>query len=527
MAQPRALISVWHKEGVEVLSKALSEMGWQILSTGGTARKLRSADIPVVDVSEATGHPEVFDGRVKTLHPAIHGGILARRERPDDMETLEDLGYGPIDMVCVNLYPFVETAAKDPPATDAELIEMIDIGGPTMVRSAAKNHKDVIVLTSPSQYGDVIEKLTEAGGDPSAIGIDERARLALESFQSTAAYDAAVSNELESRFKDAQTPSMINLATERGTSLRYGENPHQPASFYPDGGDLLGLAAAVQHGGKPLSYNNYLDLDGALRLAQNIIHSCSDHEHGCVVIKHTNPCGASVDSSQSEAWRNALASDPESAFGCVIAFTKEVGPDTAAAIGDHFFECMIAPGYHPEALDALSSKKNRRLLTLQQMGTRSDSLSLRQVSGGWLAQIQGPPAVDWDNAKCVTEKKMEREEISLARFGCAVLAEVKSNAIILISKTTTGFATVGVGPGQTSRVEAVRIASRRAGIRAKGSMMVSDAFFPFRDGIDSANDIGVSSVVQPGGSVRDQESIDAANEHGISMLFTGTRLFLH
>tara|TARA_B100000676_G_scaffold148029_1_gene146301 strand:- start:1785 stop:3368 length:1584 start_codon:yes stop_codon:yes gene_type:complete len=527
MEPPRALISVWHKEGVEELSQALSAMGWQILSTGGTARKLRSVGIKVLDVSEATGHPEVFDGRVKTLHPAVHGGILARRDKSEDMDTLNALGYGPIDLVCVNLYPFVETAARRPPATDSELIEMIDIGGPTMIRSAAKNHKDVIVLTSPSQYEGIIAKLREAEGDPSAIGIKERAKLALESFKGTAAYDTAVSNELESRLKNEKIPSMINIATEIGSNLRYGENPHQPASFYPNGGEPSGLAAAIQHGGKPLSYNNYLDLDGALRLAQNIIHSCPNHNHGCVVIKHTNPCGAAVDSSQSEAWKSALASDPESAFGCVIAFTKEVELDTAIAIGDHFFECMIAPGYHPEALAVLSSKKNRRMLTLRMMGPRKETLSTRQVNGGWLAQIQGTPPIDWQNAECVTERKMGEKDISLARFGCAVLSEVKSNAIILVSETATGLATVGVGPGQTSRVEAVRIASRRAGDRAKGSMMVSDAFFPFRDGIDSANDIGVSSVVQPGGSVRDQESIDAANEYGISMLFTGTRMFLH
>ena len=452
-------------------------------------------------------------------HPATSGNghtLRPRRRRRGGAGTLRS-----------PLHDGEFSAAREPPATDSELIEMIDIGGPTMVRSAAKNHKDVIVLTSPSQYEGIIQKLRVADGNPSAIDMETRANLALESFQGTAAYDTAVSNELESRLSDKQTPSRVQLASQAGTSLRYGENPHQPASFYPAGGGAEGLAAATLHGGKPLSYNNYLDLDGALRLAQNLIHSCSDHEHGCIVIKHTNPCGAAVDSSQSEAWVNALASDSESAFGCVIAFTKEVQPETAAAIGGHFFECMIAPGYHPEALEILSSKKNRRMLSLHSMGPRAERLSLRQVSGGWLAQVQGPPAIEWDNAKCVTDRQMEDGQISLARFGCAVLSEVKSNAIILVSKTATGLATVGVGPGQTSRVEAVRIASRRAGDRAQGSMMVSDAFFPFRDGIDSANEIGVSSVVQPGGSVRDQESIDAANEHGISMLFTGTRLFLH
>ena len=269
---------------------------------------------------------------------------------------LQDLGYGPIDLVCVT-YPFAETAARVPPATDSELIEMIDIGGPTMVRSAAKNHKDVIVLTSPSQYEAIIEQLRSADGVPSAIDLETRAKLALESFQGTAAYDSAVSNELERRLSDDQNPSRIHIASQRGTHLRYGENPHQPASFYPAEGEPEGLASAIQHGGKPLSYNNYLDLDGALRLAQNLIHTCPDHEHGCVVIKHTNPCGAAVDTSQSEAWTNALSSDPESAFGCVIAFTKEVQPETATAIGGHFFECMIAPSF-TRGLEILSSEES-------------------------------------------------------------------------------------------------------------------------------------------------------------------------
>ena len=527
MASPRALISVWDKEGIEALGTALSGLGWQILSTGGTSRRLREAGIDVIDVSEATGHPEVFDGRVKTLHPAIHGGILARRDREDDMETLDELGYGTIDLVCVNLYPFEDTAARDPPASNDELIEMIDIGGPTMVRSAAKNHSDVIILTDPGQYAAVTASLADSGGDPSGVDMETRQALALSAYQSTSSYDASVSNELERRFAPAPVPSEIHASSGGGTSLRYGENPHQPASFYPSAGAPHGLGEAIQHGGKPLSYNNYLDLDGALRLASNLIHSCSDHSHGCVVIKHTNPCGAAVDESQEMAWNNALASDPESAFGCVIAFTKEVEVSTARAIGGHFFECMVAPSYEQEALEILSEKKNRRMLTLESMSPREDQVRLRQVEGGWLAQVQGPPAIDWDEARCVTERKMDPQDMALARFGSAILSEVKSNAILLVSKSDAGCCTVGVGPGQTSRVEAVRIAARRAGDRARGSMMVSDAFFPFRDGIDSANAIGVSSIVQPGGSVRDQESIDAANEHGISMLFTGTRLFLH
>ncbi len=527
MAQARALLSVWDKGGIADLGKSLSDMGWHILSTGGTARTLREAGLEVTDVSEATGHPEVFDGRVKTLHPAVHGGILARRSNEDDMSTLAELGYGTIDLVCINLYPFEATAARDPPVTNAELIEMIDIGGPTMVRSAAKNHTDVIVLTNPSQYAGVLDSLSQAGGNPSGLDQETRQSLALAAFQTTAAYDAAVSNELESRFIDEDIPSRIHLSTGGQTSLRYGENPHQPAAFYPAAGEPSGLAAAVQHGGKPLSYNNYLDLDGALKLTRSLQVTCSNEPHACVIIKHTNPCGAAVDQTQVGAWENALASDPESAFGCVISFTQTVEKATAEAIGGHFFECMIAPGYEPEALEILSAKKNRRMLSLDPVEPRVDEVRLRQLDGGWLAQVQGPPGIDWSEVKCVTDKQADDSEIALARFGSTVLAEVKSNAILLVARTQTGCATVGVGPGQTSRVEAVRIAARRAGERAKGSMMVSDAFFPFRDGIDTAHEIGVETVVQPGGSMRDQESIEAAHEHGMAMLFTGTRLFLH
>ena len=530
MVAPRALLSVWEKSGIEPLAISLSEMGWEILSTGGTSRKLREAGVNVIDVSEATGHPECFDGRVKTLHPAIHGGILVRRDREDDMKTLNELNYSTIDLVCVNLYPFESVAAKEPPVSDSELIEMIDIGGPTMIRSAAKNHKDVLVLTNESQYQMVIDALKETGGVPSAISSEIKKQLSLEAFQCTAAYDAAVSTELERRFVGGETPNRLHFATEKGTSLRYGENPHQPASFYPasSASGLNGLAAAIQHGGKALSFNNYLDLDGALRIARGLLKDMEGKKnHGCVIIKHTNPCGVAIDSSQKNAWKNALASDSESAFGCVVAFTSPVEKETAEEIGGHFLECIIAPGFSEEALEILSSKKNRRMLTLSQFLPREDELRIRQLDGGWVAQIQGPPSVDWDSVKCVTKTQGTPESISLARFGSTVLSEVKSNSVVLVAQTNTGFSTVGVGPGQTSRVEAVRIAARRAGDRAVGSMMVSDAFFPFRDGIDTANEIGVTTVVQPGGSIRDQECIDAADEHGISMFFTGQRLFLH
>ena len=527
MERPRALISVWDKTGIEGLATSLNSMDWEIISTGGTASKLRDAGIEVTDVSEVTGHPEVFDGRVKTLHPAVHGGILVRRDSEDDMQTLSELGYAGIDLVCVNLYPFEETAAREPPASDQELIEMIDIGGPTMVRSAAKNHADVIIVTAPEQYEPVLRALSESNGRPSGVGLEMRRELALSAFQSTAAYDSSVYNELSSRYSEKTIPSRIHVSSGGGRELRYGENPHQPASFFPASGAPSGLSAAVQHGGKPLSYNNYLDLDAALRLARSLKQTCDFANHSCVVIKHTNPCGASVADSQVSAWENALASDPESAFGCVIAFDQVVGKETAEAIGKHFFECMIAPGYEPEALDLLAESKNRRMLALEPLGEYSEEPTIRQVQGGWLSQAQGPPSIDWENARSVTTRSLDAEGLKLARFGISVIAEVQSNAIILVSKTGSGFATVGIGPGQTSRVEAVRIASRRAGDRAKGAMMVSDAFFPFRDSIDTSNEIGISSVVQPGGSIRDDEVIEAANEFGMAMLFTGTRLFRH
>ncbi len=527
MTSRRALISVYHKDGIVEFAQNLVGMGWTILSTGGTARLMRESGLEVQDVSEATGHPECFDGRVKTLHPAVHSGLLARRADPNDMATLKSLGYAEIDLVCVNLYPFEETASRRPPATDSELIEMIDIGGPTMIRSAAKNHQDVLVVTSLDQYAEVIQSLSEAEGDPTKITHPLRARLALQAFQRTAAYDAAVSSELDNRITGEQIPTRLHISTTRGTGLRYGENPHQPAAFYPNSGEKSGLSEALQHGGKPLSYNNYLDLDSALRLAKSFMASGFENYHGCVVVKHTNPCGAAVDNTQEGAWTNALVSDPESAFGCVIAFTKPVQKETAESIGDHFFECMIAPGYESGVLEILSKKKNRRLLTLTTMRPRKDTLRFRQLDGGWLAQVQGSPSIDWDSVQCVTDKQFTETELKLAKFGTTVISEVKSNAILLVSSTESGFATVGVGPGQTSRVEAVRIAARRAGEKARRSMMVSDAFFPFRDGIDAASEIGVSSIIQPGGSMRDSDSIAAANEHGISMIFTHTRLFLH
>ena len=534
---PRALISVYDKTGVTAFATTLTAMGWQILSTGGTARLLRENGVNVTDVTDVTGHPEVFDGRVKTLHPAIHAAILARGDNPDDMATLDELGYPRIDLVAVNLYPFEAIAAQDPPVSESDLIEMIDIGGPTLVRASAKSHADVLIVTNPDDYGELLETLQEANGDPNAVDMATRQRLALTAYQRTAAYDVALANTLAHRLESLEEiaaevlPEKLLVSGGAQQPLRYGENPHQPAAFYPGntiGEPPSGLAAAVQHGGKDLSFNNYLDLDAALRFCRSYIGSeWAKWSHCCVVIKHTNACGVAISTDQVAAWDDALASDPESAFGCVIAFNTPVTKSTAERIGDHFVECIIAPGYEDGALETLSEKKNRRMLTLAGMTSLDMQTQFRQIDGGWLAQTEGAPVINWAEVKCVTTKQADPNQVDLARFGVAVCAQVKSNCVIFIQPTETGFATVGIGPGQTSRVEAVRIAARRAGERAKGAMMVSDAFFPFRDGIDTSHEIGITAVVQPGGSIRDQEVIEAANEHGMTMLFTGTRLFRH
>ncbi len=532
---PRALLSVYDKTGVTALAVALEAMGWKIVSTGGTARLLRESGVAVDDVSSITEHPEVFDGRVKTLHPAIHAPILARGNNPDDVQTLAELGYPRIDMVVVNLYPFEEVAARQPPVEIDELIEMVDIGGPTLIRAAAKNHPDILVMADPSQYDEVLGHLQQTDGDPKSVPLDVRQRLALTAFQRTAAYDVALATTLAERFEgvelEGDLPPRLLISGGQLNRLRYGENPHQMAGFFEASrvGEMPeGLASANQHGGKELSFNNYLDLDAALRFARSVSgDDWSQWPHCCVIIKHTNACGVAISTNQVEAWNEALASDPESAFGCVIAFNQMVSLEVAEAIGGNFVECIIAPGFEDSALELLSEKKNRRMLTFDNFTPLDPVLRWRQIDGGWLAQEEGAPQINWADVKSVTKKSADEDQIDLARFGVTVCAQVKSNCVVFVQPTTTGFATVGIGPGQTSRVEAVRIAARRAGERATGAMMVSDAFFPFRDGIDASHEIGITSVVQPGGSIRDQEVIDAADEHGMTMLFTGVRLFRH
>ncbi|CAI8240561.1 MAG: Bifunctional purine biosynthesis protein PurH [Methanobacteriota archaeon] len=541
-SSPRALLSVYDKTGIVDFAKNLVKLGWEIISTGGTAKKLREAGLEVKDISEVTGHPEIFDGRVKSLHPAIHGPILARLENNKDKEGLDDLGYEPIKLVAVNLYPFSESASQDPPLADLDLLEMIDIGGPTLLRASAKNHKNVLVVSNPNKYEEIINLLNSGKGDPLNINLEYRRKLALETFEQTASYDVAISKELHKRWIGVANehfeleeaikkfPKRFQVDSEIKDIMRYGENPHQAAAFYqnPKSKSSINLGDFVIHGGKKLSYNNYIDLDAALRLARNLSsEDWPQTPHACVIVKHNNPCGVALSDNQENAWVDALASDPESAFGCIVAFNSKVTKETADKIGSHFVECIIAPCFSGSALKTLAEKKNRRLISvapsLSKLTPQESEIVAKQINGGWLLQTERAPKLDPKLARSVTSNNPTEKEMAAMKFGMVVCEQVKSNSVIFVKGTKT----VGIGPGQTSRVEAVRIAARRAGDEAKGAVMVSDAFFPFRDGIDAANEIGITSIVQPGGSIRDQEVIDAANEHNMSMLFTGVRLFRH
>ena len=539
---PRALLSVWDKTGIVAFAQGLANLGFEILSTGGTARKLSEAGLDVRLVSEVTQHPEIFDGRVKSLHPAIHGPLLARLHQEKDAEELTQLGYAPIRVVACNLYPFGDAAAKTPPLSNDELLEMIDIGGPTMVRASAKNHQHVLIATNPARYPSLLNAL-ERAENPADVEMSLRQSLALEAFEHTAAYDVAIAQELHRRTmgdpatfssmeeqRDRLPQSILSASHQVGT-LRYGENGHQAAALYvshdaPEGHSTL-VTAQVE-GGKAMSYNNYSDADATLRLCRSLsTDEWPATPHACVIVKHNNPCGAALAATQREAFEMALASDPESAFGSIICFNEVVEPSTAEAIGDLFVEVMMAPGYADEAKSILMAKKNRRLLTIESPNNRLAPLQRqvvrKPIEGGVLVQTEEPPIIDWSKAKTVTEVEPTPSQIDSMKFAVRVCEQVKSNAIVMVQ----GTATVGIGPGQTSRVEAVKIAARRAGERAKNCVLASDAFFPFKDGLEQAADAGASAVVQPGGSIRDQEVIDEANARGMSMLFTGHRLFRH
>jgi phosphoribosylaminoimidazolecarboxamide formyltransferase/IMP cyclohydrolase len=510
---PRALISVSDKTGVAELARTLTARGWEIISTGGTARALREAGIQTRDVAEVTGFPEMLDGRVKTLHPGVHGGLLARRDLPEHMAALAAHDIEPIDLVAVNLYPFRETAAR-PGVRPEEVIENIDIGGPSMLRSAAKNFESVYVVVDPADYGKVLDSLEAAGDD-----LDLRRLLAEKTYAHTAAYDAAIASWF-ARQRHERFPERMPLSLERQQSLRYGENPGQEAAFYVEHRDA-GLASLTQRGGKELSFNNLLDLEGAL-LATDML---GDGLPACAIVKHTSPCGLAVAPTALEAYQKALACDPQSAFGSVISFNVPVDEKLADVISSLFVECLVAPSFSPAAIEILGRKKNLRVLE-GRAAWPAGSLDFKRVRGGML--VQDRPSIDHSlqSWNVVTKRAPTNAERDDLLFAWRAVASVKSNAIVL----ARGGATIGIGAGQMSRVDASFLAVHKAritGFDPAGSVLGSDAFFPFRDGVDHAAEAGVTAIIQPGGSVRDAEVVEAANERDIAMVFTGTRLFRH
>ena len=524
---PRALLSVSDKTGVVDLARALHARGWTLLSTGGTARALREAGLPVTEVSEATGHPEMMEGRVKTLHPAVHAGLLGRRDNADDVAQMRAHGYEPIDLVAVNLYPFRETVAR-PGTTVEEAIENIDIGGPAMLRSAAKNHASVWVAVDPADYPRVLAAL-EAGDEERGRRL--RRELAAKVYAHTSAYDRAITEYLsrtlsgEGRASAADTafPENLTLSLEKVQDLRYGENPDQPAAFYRDAGGRGGLPALRQLHGKELSFNNLLDVEGALLAVS------AWEESGlaaCAIVKHTTPCGIAVGSDAAEAYRKALLTDPTSAFGSVVAFNVPVTEEAAVLMRPNFVEAIVAPGFVQAGLRLLTEKKSLRLLEVTPAGDGEDELDFKRVRGGFVAQRRPSMRFPEDAWRIVTRRAPSDEEMDDLRFAWRAVAPVKSNAILL----ARGGMALGIGAGQMSRVDSARIAVMKArdnGFDLAGAALASDAFFPFRDGVDAAAEAGVRAIIQPGGSVRDEEVIAAADEHGIAMVFTGRRLFRH
>ncbi|MCH2647277.1 MAG: bifunctional phosphoribosylaminoimidazolecarboxamide formyltransferase/IMP cyclohydrolase [Candidatus Poseidoniaceae archaeon] len=536
-SRPRALLSVYDKTGIIEFAKGLDSLGYELVSTGGTARKLREAGLEVIGVSDVTGHPEIFDGRVKSLHPAIHGPLLCRLENESDAIGLAELGYPMIEVVACNLYPFSDAAAIEPPLEDLDLLEMVDIGGPTMVRASAKNHVNVVITCDPEDYSSVLQELNSG-----QVSLETRRKLALKAYEHTATYDSAIANELASRWEgrpedsddtEEQTrrlPNTMSVAAYKMQVLRYGENSHQAAALYVDPNATEGetLVTAKVEGAKAMSYNNYSDADATLRLCRALsTDEWPNTPHACVIVKHNNPCGAALGKTQLEAYEAALASDPESAFGSIICVNEPVTMEFAKALAPLFLEVLMAPGYEEGTKEILMEKRNRRILTIKSPNGRLAPLPRKTVrkpiEGGWLIQTEEAPVIDWNKAKVVTENTPTEEQIASMKFAVRVCEQVKSNAIVMVQ----GLATVGIGPGQTSRVEAVRIAARRAGERGKGCVLASDAFFPFKDGIEQAAEAGAAAIVHPGGSIRDQEVIDEANARGIAMLFTGHRLFRH
>ena len=510
----RALVSVSDKRDLVPFVKGLSELGVEILSTGGTCRQLREAGIDAIEVSEKTGFPEIMDGRVKTLHPVIHGGLLGRRGT--DEGVMDEHGIEPIDLLCVNLYPFEETIARSD-ATIDDAIENIDIGGPAMIRAASKNHDGVAVITSPDDYDVVLDALRGDGLD-----LDQRRRLAAKAYAHTAAYDTAITGYLSASLGDDPLGERALYAGSLVEKMRYGENPHQDAAFYVDQQPPQGsLATATQHQGKALSYNNIADSDAALECVRQF------EAPACVIVKHANPCGVAVAESIEQAYDKAFQTDPTSAFGGIIAFNRPLDAATAKAIIDRqFVEVIVAPSIDAKALEITAAKQNVRVLETGEPVIASEGFDYKKVSGGMLVQGTDLGRISADDLRVVTDIAPTPEQLNDLLFAWTVVKYVKSNAIVFCRDGMT----IGVGAGQMSRVYSTKIAAIKAadeGLEIKGSAMASDAFFPFRDGIDAAAETGISAIIQPGGSMRDDEVIQAANEHGLAMVFTGMRHFRH
>ncbi|MGE3467211.1 MAG: bifunctional phosphoribosylaminoimidazolecarboxamide formyltransferase/IMP cyclohydrolase [Pyrinomonadaceae bacterium] len=558
MSEPRqikrALISVSDKTGLDVLGTALAERGVEIISTGGTAKALRNAGFTVTDVSTVTGFPEMMDGRVKTLHPKIHGAFLALRDNAEHIASMNEHGIEPIDLVVVNLYPFEETIAKDGVSLE-DAVENIDIGGPAMIRSASKNWRDVAVVTDPRLYAEIIEEMAE---NDSCLSLETRARLAALAYTRTASYDLAISSFLARQLSnddldrleplnplgdlifiepdDSESPAsaggtaatdglpeykLIELA--KVNDLRYGENPHQRAALYSTG-ESGGIANATQLHGKEMSFNNYADAEAAWDLVQDF------GQLAVAIIKHTNPSGIGTGTTNEEAYARALSTDPVSAFGGIVAFNTKVDADVARRVIEVFSEVIIAPDFEDEAIGIFESKKNLRVLKLgpvpSEISNLRSDLEYKQISGGFLVQDQDVHRLDVSGLTIVTERKPSDTELASMQLAWTACKHVKSNAIVFANE----YQTLGVGAGQMNRVDSVRIAAMRAErfeLPLKGSALASDAFFPFRDNVDEAAKFGVAAIIQPGGSIKDSESIDAANEHGITMAFTGIRHFKH
>lgn len=536
----RALISVSDKTGVLEFAQALSKRGVEILSTGGTAKLLMDNGVQVIEVSDYTGFPEMMDGRLKTLHPKIHGGILGRRGT--DEAVMDEHGIKPIDLVCVNLYPFVKTTS-DPDCSLEKAIENIDIGGPTMVRAAAKNHRDVAIVVNAGDYDRVIAEMDANNG---SLTYKTRFDLAIAAYEHTASYDSAIANYFGTIASDygikdenetgtpvisetgvelvkRQFPRTLNLNFVKLQGMRYGENPHQQAAFYKDTSlTNASIATAVQYQGKELSYNNIADTDAAIECVREFLE-----QPCCVIVKHANPCGVAMADNLTDAYIKAFESDSESAFGGIIAFNRELDGKTAQAIVDRqFCEVIVAPSVTEEAKQAVAAKKNIRLLAIGDMDERQPRYDFKRVNGGLLVQDADLVNVKREDLKVVTKRAPTEEEITEMLFAWRVCKYTKSNAIVYTSANRT----LGIGCGQTSRVFSARIATIRAEdakLSLQGSALASDAFFPFRDGVDAAAAAGVKCIIQPGGSIRDEEVIQAADEHGIAMVFTGVRHFRH